>query len=1460
MKEQFVAPFSAVCLGVSLLFTGCAGSSNNSPTPTTTTPPVTAVTVASIAPATLTAGAPATTITVTGSGFVSGTAIQVGGSTETTTYVSSTEVTASIPVSQLSQGAVLSVIALNGNSTSASGPVVDLTVNNPAPAITQIVPSSLSTGATDTTIAISGSGFVPTTTIQSGTTKLTTVSISSTQVNAVVSAGLLVTPGNLSLTAVNPTPGGGTSSASSIAINNPVPGPGITLAPATLPTGGSSPAAISVSGANFLPSSVVQVNGANRTSAFVNSAQLTFQLSAAEQASAAKFTVTVVNPAPGGGTSSAATLTVAGAIPTPVITQLYPTSLTVGSPATTLYVSGSNLASTQTVQWNGSPLVSALFTDNYGDVYLSANVPANLLASAGTVQVIVLSPTSTPILSNALPITIGNPPAPTLSAISPSTGLIHTAATITLTGTGFTQNSTVALNGTNIAATYVNASSMTVSVPASSVDLPGNLSFTVTTPAPGGGTTAPLVYTAYIALPNNSVIYNAANGLFYASVPSSAGAPYGNSIVSIDPETGALGTPIPVGSEPDKLALSSDGTILWVGLDGASAVRQVNLTTSTAGLQFTLGGNTGIYASPVPALALAALPGSPNSVIVSTTTDIQGLDLAIYDSGVIRGTATNTQGIFNSANALQVNGTRQEVYAASSSGFYTYNYGPSGLTPLASSSTNANYTNYSSPEIQIAGGRLYTDFGQVFDAESGSLLGSFYSSGTNLASGAVTADTTLGRAFVLDQSAQYTYNYNQIQTFNLSDFNPSSSAVIPVSVSTNLPNSPSTLTRWGTNGLAFRTSGGLYSLHSNLVKDLSASNADLSVSLTSSGGTTTGASTTYIATISNAGPSASTNIALTALMPASGILSSITPASGTCSTFNAVSCNLGGLASGASSTVTFVVQQTTAGSVAFSAQVTGSENDPNTANNQAALTVSVMGAAYNLAPTVTQLSPQAIASGASDTVVTITGSGFSSSTTAQLGATALTTSYTNPTTLTVTVPAAQLKTLGWAPLTVSNPTPGGGTSTPLPLTIYQVLTVGINHVLYEPFSRKIYAAIGSGSSSVTGNSIAQITPETGAISTPVYVGSQPSKMAFSDDGNLLYSLLTGANSIARFNVATNQTEFSISPTVTNYGGATTGFRDVAVQTGSENTIVVDFGYTSGMAIIDVDPVAKTGTIRGSGTGLYTGTSLHFYDANTLYLFNTDTWQTLDQYSITPAGFSFDISHKSSTLLNFGTFRLIGKIGYADAGGAADVTTKPATQMGIFKPVNGSTFASAQVVAPDPSLAQVFFFASTGANPNISANGPDGLVAYNPQTYMPQEILPLNIGTIEGSASYSPVDLIRWGQDGLAALTSTGHLYILRGAAVVPGELTTSTAATLVSSSSSTITHGAGNTMLTLTGTNFLPGVAVNWNGSYRTTTIVDPTHVTVAVPASDLATAGAASLTATNPGAPPSSAITFTIN
>jgi hypothetical protein len=437
-----------------------------------------------------------------------------------------------------------------------------------------------------------------------------------------------------------------------------------------------------------------------------------------------------------------------------------------------------------------------------------------------------------------------------------------------------------------------------------------------------------------------------------------------------------------------------------------------------------------------------------------------------------------------------------------------------------------------------------------------------------------------------------------------------------------------------------------------------------------------------------------------------------------------------------------VVTQTAAGNGTVTAQVSGSENDPVAGNNQGSATVTVTGSAYSLVPSLASISPSAIQTGAPDTTITVTGANFVNGSTVNLDGTALSTNFTSSTQLTATVPTANLANMGWGAITVSNPAPGGGTSQKLPLTYFTVLTIGLNHILYEPFSGKLYASVGSGSGTVTGNSIAAITPASATIGTPVYVGSQPTKMAISDDGNIMYVLLGGANSFVRFNLMTQQSEFSVTPTFASYETPTSGFRDVAVQTGSETTVAVDFGYTSGMGLFNIDPVAKTGTELGTGTGIYTGTSLHFYNPQSLYLFNSDTWNTLDLYPITGAGFTYNSTHTSSTLLHFGTFKLAGKIGYADAGGVADVTTSPATQLGYFAPL--VQYGATAKVEPDTSLQRTFFLGNSVPTSNFYGP-PDGIIAYDQNAFLPLNTLPLNMLSIEGNNSFTGVDLVRWGK-------------------------------------------------------------------------------------------------------------------
>jgi hypothetical protein len=71
---------------------------------------------------------------------------------------------------------------------------------------------------------------------------------------------------------------------------------------------------LTVNGTNYVNASAVQWNGSSRTTTFVSGTQLTASISAADIVAAGTATVTVSNPAPGGGTSNVVALTINGPI------------------------------------------------------------------------------------------------------------------------------------------------------------------------------------------------------------------------------------------------------------------------------------------------------------------------------------------------------------------------------------------------------------------------------------------------------------------------------------------------------------------------------------------------------------------------------------------------------------------------------------------------------------------------------------------------------------------------------------------------------------------------------------------------------------------------------------------------------------------------------------------------------------------------------------------------------------------------------------------------------------------------------------------------------------------------------------------------------------------------------------------------------------------------------------------
>jgi len=300
-------------------------------------------------------------------------------------------------------------------------------------------------------------------------------------------------------------------------------------------------------------------------------------------------------------------------------------------------------------------------------------------------------------------------------------------------------------------------------------------------------------------------------------------------------------------------------------------VRKVDLTTGTAGLQFPIGPSG---SSNDTVAALAALPGAPDSVVVSTYyggyTTPTGVALTIYDNGVARPNSVQFATYAPFPWALLVNGTTSEIYGPGEvftpDAYITYSYDANGVTQKSSTNSTLSYAMNNTDDVQIVGNTLYTSYGQGVNAETGALLGTFYSTGTTVAQGAITVDTSLGKAFILEgssgawNSSGFGVASAVLGAFNTADYSATSST--PISVSIPLFRASyqyagptgSRLTRWGNNGLAFRGTGGFVSLRSNLVQDLSSLNADVAVSITAPSSASTGTNATFTATVKNNGP------------------------------------------------------------------------------------------------------------------------------------------------------------------------------------------------------------------------------------------------------------------------------------------------------------------------------------------------------------------------------------------------------------------------------------------------------------------------------------------------------------------------------------------------------------------------------------------------------------------------------
>jgi len=156
-----------------------------------------------IAPAYAIVSSPDLTLAVIGSGFVSGnTVIWNGNVALTTTFVSSSQLTAVIPSAKMAAIGV-ALITVSGTGSSNGVP---FRIISPAAQVTSWTPTVFTPGAGSVNLTVYGSGFTAQAVIYFDWQAVGTTFVSPTQVNAIISSGLITTTGPHSIHVINGAP------------------------------------------------------------------------------------------------------------------------------------------------------------------------------------------------------------------------------------------------------------------------------------------------------------------------------------------------------------------------------------------------------------------------------------------------------------------------------------------------------------------------------------------------------------------------------------------------------------------------------------------------------------------------------------------------------------------------------------------------------------------------------------------------------------------------------------------------------------------------------------------------------------------------------------------------------------------------------------------------------------------------------------------------------------------------------------------------------------------------------------------------------------------------------------------------------------------------------------------------------------------------------------------------------
>lgn len=258
----------------------------------------------------ITAGAADLTLQITGTNFLSDTSFDFGSLHLTPVSSSSTQIQVTIPASALGGGAVLPVTVTNPGPGGGTSNAVRFTIYNPVPEIAALSQQSVLVNSGPFSLDITGNNFVSQTEIEFGNVILQPVSFDRGHIRLVVPKFAFPKGVVTSIRAINPSPGGGASSALEFTVANPLPVVN-SVSPLSVTAGGDG-TPITLLGTGFVDGSVVMAGTTQLIPDAVSDTELQLRLPGTLITESGKLALTATNPSPGGGTSGSASLVIHG--------------------------------------------------------------------------------------------------------------------------------------------------------------------------------------------------------------------------------------------------------------------------------------------------------------------------------------------------------------------------------------------------------------------------------------------------------------------------------------------------------------------------------------------------------------------------------------------------------------------------------------------------------------------------------------------------------------------------------------------------------------------------------------------------------------------------------------------------------------------------------------------------------------------------------------------------------------------------------------------------------------------------------------------------------------------------------------------------------------------------------------------------------------------------------------------